>query len=111
MKKKTIIAAALIAGASTLTACGASLDGSYTGTTDLGEGLSAKWDLTIDGDTCTMTGTAPLIGAMPLECSVQDDETLVLDGEPVTIARDGDTIRLADPTGEDENEIVLEKIN
>lgn len=114
MKKNAIIAAALIAGATTLTACGASLDGTYTGTSDMGEGMTAQWDLTIDGDTCTMTGTAPIVGAIPMECAVQDDETLLIDGEPVAISRDGDTLRLADPSGEDadgEEDIVLNKVS
>lgn len=107
--KKIIAFASLLLAGSTLAACASdTLDGEYTGTAT-NEGITFQIDLTVNGDTCQFITTAPILGEVPSECSIdQDAKTITLDGEEGGYTVDGDTVTIgAMNTDED---IVLKKI-
>lgn len=106
--KKIASAAIVLFASATLAACGAdNIDGHYIGTYE-NEGITMQADLTVEGEVCQMTFTAPLVGDLPVACEVdQDAKNLIIEGEPNAYEVDGDTLSI-DLVDADED-LVLKK--
>lgn len=108
MKKFVSLATVSIAAA-TLAACGSpSADGDYTGTVS-NEGITVQMDMSINGDVCQFSMTAPIIGEMPMSCQIdQSTNTITLDGDSIGYSINGKNFVFESFEGEEE--VVLEKI-